>query len=315
MRMILAALFPFAVGVLIAPMMIKLLHRLKFGQEVREEGPKSHLKKQGTPTMGGVLFIMMFLAYTLAFRLMTFSVAYILASVLLFSAIGFIDDFLKIRRKNSDGLSSVQKLALQFGVSIVLSVAALGFGTKIVFPFWKILDVGFWFVPLIAFMYISLTNAVNLTDGVDGLAASVTSIVILLLSLIAMASGVTDVAEASVIMLASVLAFLVFNWHPAKVIMGDTGSFALGGFVAATSVALGIPLLIPIFGLIYVIETLSVMIQVGYYKRTKKRIFKMSPIHHHYELSGYGEVQIVLMFSAVTAVCSAAAYVAWQMAV
>ncbi len=315
MRTVLTIVFPFVVGVLIAPMMIKLLHRLKFGQEVRGEGPQTHLKKQGTPTMGGILFIALFVAYSLAFRLFTFSVTYIIASVLLFSAIGFCDDLLKIRRKNSDGLSSKQKLVLQFAVSAALSFGALGFGTRMVFPFIGIFDAGIWFVPLLAFMYIALTNAVNLTDGVDGLAASVTSVVILLLAVIAAKSGVADVADASSIMLASLLAFLLFNWHPAKVIMGDTGSFALGGFVAAASVALGVPLLIPIFGLIYVVENLSVMIQVAYYKRTRRRIFKMSPIHHHFELSGYSEVRIVLMFSAITAVCCAIAYSAWIFAV
>lgn len=332
MRTALLAIFPFLVGVLLAPMFVKVLHRMKFGQEIRKEGPQTHLKKQGTPTMGGLLFIVLLLAYTLSFKIFSFSSAYILASVLLFSSIGLLDDMLKIKRRNSDGLSSKQKLVLQVIVSVVLSIAAAGFYVSgdvsglsdfrglfdfsafIVFPFWKVIDLGIFYIPLLVLMYVSLTNAVNLTDGLDGLATTVTSIVAAFLTLIAYLSGAIDVFEMCVIMLASMLAFLVFNWYPAKMIMGDTGSFALGGFVAATSVALGIPLLIPIFGLLYVCEALSVMIQVAYYKRTKKRIFKMSPIHHHYELSGYSEVQIVLMFSAFTACCCAVAYFAWAMA-
>ncbi|MDO4754453.1 MAG: phospho-N-acetylmuramoyl-pentapeptide-transferase [Bacillota bacterium] len=308
-------MFPLVVGILLAPMFVQMLHRLKFGQEIRKEGPQSHLKKQGTPTMGGILFIVLLLAYALSFRIFSFSAAYILASVLLFSAIGLADDLLKIRRKNSDGLSSKQKLALQVAVSVVLGIAATNFGTLVVFPFFRVVNAGIFYVPLLVFMYVSLTNAVNLTDGLDGLATTVTSVVVLLLAVIAYFSGSIDVFEMCVIMLASMLAFLVFNWHPAKMIMGDTGSFALGGFVAAASVALGVPLLIPIFGLLYVCEALSVMIQVAYYKRTKKRIFKMSPIHHHYELSGYSEVRIVLMFSGFTALCCVVGYFAWYMAV
>lgn len=315
MRSILLLGFPFVVGVLIAPMFVKALRRLKFGQEIRKDGPQTHLKKQGTPTMGGILFIVLFLAYLLAFRLFTFSVTYVLASVLLFSAIGLADDLLKIRRKNSDGLSSKQKLVFQVGVSVVLSLTALRFGTTVLFPFWGVIDLGISYVPLLIFMYVSLTNSVNLTDGLDGLAATVTSIVIVFLAVVAHLSGTVDLYEMSLIMLASVLAFLVFNRYPAKMIMGDTGSFALGGFVAATAVALGVPLFVPIFGLLYVCEALSVMIQVAYYKRTGKRIFKMSPIHHHFELSGYSEVRIVLLFSAFTVTCCAAAFFAWRMAV
>lgn len=314
MRTALLAVFPFLVGVLLAPMFVKVLHRLKFGQEIRKEGPQTHLKKQGTPTMGGLLFIILLVAYALSFKIFSFSSAYILASVLLFSAIGLADDLLKIKRKNSDGLSSRQKLVLQVAVSSVLAVAATGFGTLTVFPFWRIVDLGVSYIPLLILMYVSLTNAVNLTDGLDGLATTVTILVVAFLGLISYLSGAIDVFEMCVIMFAAMLAFLIFNWYPAKMIMGDTGSFALGGFVAATSVALGIPLLIPIFGLLYVFEALSVMIQVGYYKRTKKRIFKMSPIHHHFELSGFSEVKIVLMFSAFTVCCCAVAYLAWAMA-
>lgn len=314
MRVFFMTAFPFVVGCLLAPMLIKMLHQLKFGQEVRREGPQSHLKKQGTPTMGGLLFIVLFLAYVPAFRLFTYSVTYVLASVLLFSAIGFVDDYLKIRRRSSDGLSSKQKLVLQFVVSVLLSVSALHLGTTTVFPFWKVIDLGMFYVPILVLMYVSLTNAVNLTDGLDGLATSVTGIVVIMLGAVAYVGQIVDVFEMCLIMFSGMMAFLVFNRYPAKVIMGDTGSFALGGFVAATSVVLGIPLLVPIFGMLYVIEALSVMIQVAYYKRTRKRIFKMSPIHHHFELSGYSEVRIVILFSCFTAFCSAIGYLAWYLA-
>lgn len=315
MRIWMLALFPFVVGCLLTPMLIRILRRLKFGQEVRQEGPQTHLKKQGVPTMGGVLFLILLLAYVSAFRLFTFSVSYVMASVLLFSAIGFADDFLKIRRKNSDGLSTKQKMIFQFLVSVLLAFSALSLGTRTVIPFWEVADLGVFYSPLLVLMYISLTNAVNLTDGLDGLATSVTWIVIALLGVIAYVTRTADVLELCVIMASAMLAFLVYNRYPAKVMMGDTGSFALGGFVGATAVVLGIPLFVPLFGLIYVVETLSVLIQVSYYKRTRKRIFKMSPIHHHFELSGYSEVQIVLMFSAVTAVCCTLGYFAWQLAV
>ncbi len=315
MRLVMLVLFPFAVGVLLAPMLIELLRRFKFGQEVRDLGPQSHKKKQGIPTMGGLLFILLLFTYTLAFKIWTFSSVYILASVGLFGALGVMDDTLKIKRKNSDGLSSKQKLVGQLLIASALTyLAYTKFGSYAVFPFWKTIDLGYFYLPIVAFMYVALTNAVNLTDGLDGLCSSVTTIVLLLIISIAALIGANDIYEMSVIMASSVLAFLFFNRYPAKVFMGDTGSFALGGFVAAASVTLGIELIIPIFGLLYVIESLSVIIQVTHYKRTKKRIFKMSPIHHHYELSGYTEVQVVRMFSMFTLFCCGVGFVAWYMA-
>ncbi len=315
MRLVLMAVFPFAVGILIAPMLIEFLRRLKFGQTVRDLGPESHKKKQGIPNMGGLLFIVLLLAYTLAFKIFSFSSAYILASVVLFATLGIADDLLKIKRKSSDGLSSKQKLVGQVLVSVALSFSAYyELGSTVVFPFWKVIDLGYFYLPIMIFMYVALTNAVNLTDGLDGLCSSVTIVVILLIMLVAALVGTNDVFEMCLIMAGSVLAFLMYNKHPAKIIMGDTGSFALGGFVAAASVTLGIPLLIPIFGLLYVMESLSVILQVAYYKKTKKRIFKMSPIHHHYELSGYTEVQVVAMFTLFTLFCSAVGFVAWYIA-
>lgn len=307
------AVLPFVTGILFGPILIKMLRRLKFGQEVREEGPKTHLKKQGTPTMGGLLFIVLLVAYALIFQLFSYEAVYILASVLMFSAIGFADDFLKIRRKNSDGLSSKMKIVFQLLVSGILTYMAMPFGTKTILPFFGMIEIGWLYYGLLVAMYVSLTNAVNLTDGLDGLATTVTSTVMILLVLLASLLSDISTMELSILMLSSMLAFLVFNWFPAKMIMGDTGSFALGGYVGAAAVVLKMPLLVPIFGLIYVIENLSVMIQVAYYKRTKRRIFKMSPIHHHYELSGYSEVKIVVMFSLFTAAtCAVAYYAVWS---
>lgn len=307
------AVLPFVTGILFGPFLLKMLRRLKFGQEVREEGPKTHLKKQGTPTMGGLLFIALLAVYSLVFQLFDYKVLYIMVSVLLFSSIGFVDDYLKIRRRNSDGLSSKLKIVFQLLVSAVLTYMALPFGTTTILPFWGAVDMGWMYYVLLIAMYVSLTNAVNLTDGLDGLATTVTSTVMILLILLSSLVSDLSTMELSVLMLSSMLAFLVYNWYPAKMIMGDTGSFALGGYVAAAAVVLKMPLLVPIFGLIYVIENLSVIIQVTHYKRTKRRIFKMSPIHHHYELSGYSEVKIVIMFSLFTAAaCAVAYYAVWS---
>lgn len=307
------AVLPFVTGILFGPFLLKMLRRLKFGQEVREEGPKTHLKKQGTPTMGGLLFIALLTIYSMVFRLFDYKVLYMLASVLLFSSIGFADDFLKIRRKNSDGLCSKLKIVFQLFVSAILAVMALPFGTTTILPFWGTVDLGWIYYGLLIAMYVSLTNAVNLTDGLDGLATTVTSTVMILLILLSSLVSDLSTMELSILMLSSMLAFLVYNWYPARMIMGDTGSFALGGYVGAASVVLKMPLLVPIFGLIYVIENLSVIIQVTHYKRTKRRIFKMSPIHHHYELSGYSEVKIVIMFSLFTAAaCAVAYYAVWS---
>ncbi|MDO4799492.1 MAG: phospho-N-acetylmuramoyl-pentapeptide-transferase [Bacillota bacterium] len=304
------------VGLVLGRIGIRLLHRLKYGQNVREEGLESHKVKQGTPTIGGLIFLATTLVSVLIWSLWQDpAVLYVLVSIVAFSAIGFLDDYLKIVRKQNEGLTSKQKLLLQFLVAGLLSFWAYTMSSVVVVPFWKAIDFGWLFLPLAFIMYISITNAVNLTDGADGLATSVTVIVVALGAVIAMQTGAIGLFEFSLILATSLIAFLAYNWYPAKVIMGDTGSLALGGYIGAVSLMLGIPLFIPIFGIVYVVENLSVLMQVSYYKRTKKRIFKMAPIHHHFELSGWTEIKIVSVFSAVTLITCLISFIIWKLSV
>lgn len=301
-------------GLILGPIVIPRLRQLKFGQAIREEGPQSHLYKTGTPTMGGLIFIVAFLipiAFTLVFDLEP--VAYVALALLLFGAVGFLDDYLKVVKKHNEGLKAKQKFLLQFVLALCFSVFSMKWGTELYVPFVSgLVDFGWLFTPLMIIVYLAVDNAVNLTDGLDGLAGTVTFFV----SMFFLAMGFVQENTVVIIMAASMmgglLAYLKFNWHPAKVFMGDTGSLALGGYVAAMAVLLKMPLFIPIFGLIYFIETLSVIIQVGVYKKTKKRVFKMAPIHHHFEMSGWNEIQIVTRFSLVTIVMSVISYVLYS---
>ena len=297
-------------GLVLGPIVIPRLRKLKFGQAIREEGPQSHLYKTGTPTMGGLIFIIAFLipiALTLTFDLA--KVGYVALALLLFGAVGFLDDYLKVVKKHNEGLKAKQKFSLQFLLGIFFTLWAMLWGTDIYIPFINgTLDIGWYYIPLVIIMYLAIDNAVNLTDGLDGLAATVTAIV----SIFFVIMGFVQKNEI-VIMLASamaggLIAYLKFNWHPAKVFMGDTGSLALGGYVGAMAILLKMPLFIPLFGLVYFVETLSVMIQVIYYKKTKKRFFKMAPIHHHFEMLGWNEIKIVTRFSVVTIVMCMISY-------
>jgi len=297
-------------GLVLGPIVIPRLRKLKFGQAIREEGPQSHLYKTGTPTMGGLIFIIAFLipiALTLTFDLA--KVGYVALALLLFGAVGFLDDYLKVVKKHNEGLKAKQKFSLQFLLGIFFTLWAMLWGTDIYIPFINgTLDIGWYYIPLVIIMYLAIDNAVNLTDGLDGLAATVTAIV----SIFFVIMGFVQKNEI-VIMLASamaggLIAYLKFNWHPAKVFMGDTGSLALGGYVGAMAILLKMPLFIPLFGLVYFVETLSVMIQVLYYKKTKKRFFKMAPIHHHFEMLGWNEIKIVTRFSVVTIVMCMISY-------
>jgi len=297
-------------GLILGPIVIPRLRDLKFGQSIREEGPQSHLHKTGTPTMGGLIFIIAFLipiALTLTFELE--AVSYVALAVLLFGAIGFLDDYLKVVKKHNEGLKAKQKFLLQLILGIAFTAYAMIWGTDIYVPFLSAsVDIGWLYLPLVIIMYVAIDNAVNLTDGLDGLAATITALV----SIFFIVMGFRQENEAVVVlasaMTGGLIAYLKFNWHPAKVFMGDTGSLALGGYVGAMAVLLKMPLFIPLFGLIYFIETLSVMIQVGVYKKTKKRVFKMAPIHHHFEMIGWNEVKIVTRFSIVTIITCVISY-------
>ena len=308
-------LLSFMASVVVAIFFIPILKKLKVGQIERKEGPQSHLKKQGTPTMGGVIMILVIVAVT-AFCWYDYSkdpqqadIAKNLLPLLFvtvgFGFVGFIDDLKKLISKNTDGLSPKAKM---FGL-LIISVAysliltkVLNIGTDIIIPFAKTsLTLPIWiYIPFAILVMLATTNAVNLTDGIDGLSTSVTTIIITCLTVISIIFGIKEVTIFGSILIGACLGFLLFNLNPAKVMMGDTGSLMLGGAIAGISLYMKIPLLLIIIAIIPIIEILSVMIQVAHFKRTGERVFKMTPIHHHFELSGWKENKIVSVFSLIT---------------
>ena len=306
LKIFIAAIASFGISALLGPVFIPFLHKIKFGQTVRDDGPESHLKKTGTPTMGGVIFLIGMLIPALFQIKESDKVLPILILTLGMSLIGFIDDYVKVVLKRAMGLKAWQKLSLQ----IVLSV---GFGMylkyftdadltmKIPFMPGQTLDLGWAAIPFMIFVVIATANGTNLTDGLDGLASTVTLIVSVFFCIASVMTG-AGVEGLAAAFGAGLAGFLLFNAYPAKVFMGDTGSLALGGYVAGMAYALHMPLIIVIVGIIYVIETVSVILQVGCFKITHgKRIFKMAPIHHHFELCGWSETRVVTVFSIVTA--------------
>ena len=304
-KLVLPVLISFAISVILCPLVIPFLHKLKFGQYVREEGPESHLKKAGTPTMGGLIFLLSLVLTCIFFIKGNQEVVPVLFVTLGFGLIGFLDDYIKVVMKRSLGLRAWQKMLGQFLVTGVfayylLKYTDLGTGTYI--PFYGEVNMSTpLFVIMLFFVFLGTVNGVNFTDGLDGLASSVTVIVATFFSVVAVGTS-NGVAPITCAVVGSLLGFLLYNVYPAKVFMGDTGSLALGGFVAATAYMLKIPVFIPIIGFIYLFEIVSVMLQVSYFKLTKgKRIFKMAPVHHHFELCGWSETRVVAVFSCVTA--------------
>lgn len=297
----------FLISVVFCPILIPFLRKLKFGQTEREEGPQSHLKKNGTPTMGGLVILASILLTSLIYIVKFTEILPVLFMTLGFGLIGFLDDYIKVVKKRSLGLTPLQKMALQFivtGVFIYYYFKIAGLDTSIKIPF--VSGDGFvmptWlFIIFVFIVVLGTVNGVNFTDGLDGLASGVTVIVATFFTIAALSlnPSMTPITGAVV---GSLLGFLLFNTYPARVFMGDTGSLALGGFVSSIALMLHMPLFIVIIGLIYLVEVLSVILQVGYFKLTHgKRIFKMAPIHHHFELCGYSETQVVAAFSIVTA--------------
>lgn len=299
---VISILLSIGLGLVILP----ILKRKKIGQNIREVGPKSHLKKAGTPTMGGIIFIIGALILSLIFLpLDRLEVWIVIISTIGFGAIGFIDDFRKLILKQSEGLSPRGKIILQFGLALIISVLAYindkdSIGSLLI-PFTNTsIGLGIIGIPIMIFIIVGTTNATNLTDGLDGLLATVSLPVFITLAMIGKG---TDNEIFSYIMLGSLLGFLIFNSNPAAVFMGDTGSMAIGGAIVAMAINLKIPLYLIIFGGIYVLETLSVIIQVTSYRhRNKKRVFLMTPIHHHFELKGYKEQKIVVAFAVVSVI-------------
>lgn len=298
---IISILVSLGLGLLILP----ILKKRKIGQNIRDVGPKSHYSKAGTPTMGGIIFIIATLILSLVFLDFNLQNAILIISMLGFGAIGFIDDFRKLVLKQSEGLSPKGKLVLQFALAVIITVMAF-INDKDSIELFRIpftnfdLKLGILGIPLMIFIIVGTTNATNLTDGLDGLLASVSVPVFITLAIIGKG---TDNELFSYIMMGTLLGFLFFNSNPASVFMGDTGSMAIGGAVVALSIVLRIPIYLIIFGGIYVMETLSVIIQVlSYRHRNKKRVFLMTPIHHHFELKGYKEAKIVVSFTVISVI-------------
>ena len=305
--MALPVLIAFAISVLLGPVVIPYLRKLKMGQTERVEGVQSHLKKAGTPTMGGLIFLLSTVVTSLFYVKDYPKIIPVLFLTLGFGIIGFLDDYLKVVLKRSDGLMPMQKMACQIVVTGIFAFYLMKFTDipmtmKIPFFPGHELDLGILTIPVLFIAVIGTVNGVNFTDGLDGLASSVTIMVATFFSVMAIGtkSGIEPITCAVV---GALMGFLLFNVYPAKIFMGDTGSLALGGFVAGTAYMLQMPLFIILVGMIYVVEVLSVMIQVTYFKATHgKRFFKMAPIHHHFELCGWSETRIVAVFSVITAV-------------
>ncbi len=293
---------------------LPLLRKLKIGQIERDDGPQSHLKKQGTPTMGGVIIILTMLIVTIGTYIFytatdNIEVANKLLPLLFitigFGVIGFIDDFKKLVLKNTKGLKPIYKIFGLLVISVIFVlylVYILKIGTDIHIPILNqsLVLPEYLYIPFAILVILGTSNAINLTDGIDGLASSVSAIIIACLSVIGINLAIPEIPIFANIVIGGVLGFLIFNLHPAKVFMGDTGSLLLGGVISALALYLKMPLILPIIALIPVLETLSVMIQVAYFKKTGKRIFKMAPLHHHFELSGWRENKVVVIFSIIT---------------
>lgn len=304
----------YLITVVIALIVIPILKKIKVGQIERDDGPKSHLKKQGTPTMGGIIFMIAIVIGTIVsyiyFKMQgNIAVANNLIPILLltlgFGVVGFVDDFKKLVLKNTEGLKPSYKMFGLLIISVLYCIFIVKFstiGTELWIPIVKIgvnLPI-FVYIPFAILVILATTNAINLTDGVDGLSSSVCAIIITCLTVIAMKNNVPEISFFGSIVVGSVLGFLTFNLHPAKVMMGDTGSLFLGGVISGIALYLKIPLILIIIALIPILETLSVILQVAYFKKTGNRIFKMAPLHHHFELSGWNENKVVRVFSVVT---------------
>ncbi len=305
---LIAILISFGVSAALGPFVIPLLLRLKIGQTVRQDGPESHLAKNGTPTMGGVIFLAGIAVVSLVYLKKYSEMAPLIILTLSFGIIGFIDDFIKVVLKRSKGLAAWQKFSLQFIVTAVFAwflVKYEGMDLDMIIPFTgKTIDPAYLGMPLLFFVVLGTDTGANFTDGIDGLASSVTAAIALFFIVAASVIGGEGAAATAVIsgaVFGGLLAFLLFNANKAKVFMGDTGALALGGFVAASAYMMHLQLLLPLVAVIYVIEVLSVIIQVSYFKLTHgKRVFKMAPIHHHFEKCGWSETQVMTRFTAVT---------------
>ncbi len=307
---LLALAIGFAICVALCPVLIPVLKKFKFGQNIREEGPEAHQKKAGTPTMGGIAIVPAFIIGTVVFAGWDRELLLVAAVTFLFGLVGFFDDYLKIRKRQSEGLTVWQKLLCQAVIAVAFTVYIMIFsnnGSFVFIPFYGFVDFGGWMWPFAVIAILGTVNGANFTDGLDGLASSVTLVIAVFLTA---ACVVLEPAllPSPLAMTGTLAAFLIFNAYPAKIFMGDTGSLALGGFVAALAFILKIQVLLILFAFIYVIEIVSVILQVGYFKLAHgKRLFRMTPVHHHYELGGWPENKVVLVFTIVTVILCAVA--------
>ncbi len=292
-------LTPLIISLILGPFLIPLLRKLKIDQSIRDDGPQEHLKKAGTPTLGAIIFLIALIITVITFSPFTFNIYLLLSITLGFSFLGFLDDLIKIVKRRNLGLTASQKLFGQIFIALILCYLLYqqGFDTRVFLPGSQIgLDLGWLYFLLIIFWVVGFANALNITDGVDGLLAGSGAITFGAYTIIAIATTQFDIAIFSAAMVGALLGFLAYNIHPAKVFMGDTGSLGLGAALATISILTKTELLLIIIGGVYVIETLSVIIQVFFFKTKGKRIFKMSPIHHHFELSGWSEWKVVTIF-------------------
>lgn len=313
MDLLLAIAVAMILSALLTPLSLKFLRRLKFGQFVRDDGPESHLAKQGTPTMGGLVFIFIIVILGLIVSIYNPEILPILLVSVGFGVVGFIDDYIKVVKQRSLGFKAYQKLIAQLLITLGFCYYMLqssASGTMIIVPFalGLSIDLGWLYVPFVIVFMLGTVNGVNLTDGVDGLATSVTIAVLSFFLVVDLMLG-TGISLLLGIAIGALFGFLIYNAHPASLFMGDTGSLALGGLVAATAIYLKLPLIILLVGFVYLAEVISVMIQVLYFKKTGgKRFFKMAPLHHHFELSGYKETKVVYAFTILTIFLCVVAY-------
>lgn len=302
----------FVLSIVLGRLIIPILKRLHAGQSIREDGPQSHLVKSGTPTIGGLIFLASVIITSLVTANFKLSVLMILFSTLAFGAVGFIDDYIKVVMKRNLGLRAYQKLLLQILVAVILIIYQYNskeIGTDLYIPFLKdYRSIGFLYIPFVIFVIVGTVNSVNLTDGLDGLSSSVTIICLIFFNFVAIKFQRYEIAGFCLALAGALMGFLHYNKFPAKVFMGDTGSLALGGAISAIALLLNVPLILPIAGGIYFIETLSVIIQVVSFKTRGKRVFLMSPLHHHFEHRGWHEKKIVAVFSLVEVILCVISY-------
>lgn len=304
LQIVIPAVIAFLITVVGTPLLIPVLKKIKAGQSIREDGPRSHMVKSGTPTMGGIAIIGAVLITCLTSGETTRDMLVILAAFVAFGILGFLDDFVKVTLKRNLGLTAKQKLLLQILIAVALAWYQSHhsvYKTYITIPFInENVDFGIWYIPFIAFVVVAMVNAVNLTDGLDGLASGVTMIVAFFFGIVGSLYGSPTTALFCSAVAGACFGFLMFNKHPAKVFMGDTGSLALGGGIAAAAIMMNSVLILPFVGGVYVAEALSVILQVVSFQTRGKRIFKMAPLHHHFELSGWKETKVVAVFWFVT---------------